>query len=122
MIDNHIFSQSILPGGVKITWIKYALGWWRFKFGKLKLSFYNVGNGYIKINGKNVKLNPGTNKKLPASQGYAWFRWGTFTYYLRFYKHFFYVYQFGRCKKSYNGVKGFCGSSKITKDKGMCDQ
>ena len=81
------------------------------------LSFYSAGNGYFKINGKNIKVTISGNAKLPASQGYAWFRWGLGTYYIRFYRNAFYVYQFGRCKKVYSGVGGFCGSAKLIKGK-----
>ena len=81
------------------------------------VSFYSAGNGYFRINGKNIKVTISGNKKLPASQGYAWFRWGAFTFYIRFYRGAFYVYQFGRCKRVYNGVGGFCGSTKLIKGK-----
>ena len=103
---------------VSTNWFKTSIGWWWFRFGKLTISFYSSGNGYFKINGKNIKVTTSTNKKLPASQGFAWFRWGAFTFYVRFWKNVFYVYQFGKGgKKAYNGVKGYYGYAKITRGK-----
>ena len=103
---------------IAVSWFKQSIGWWWFRFGKLTISFYSSGNGYFKINGKNIKLTKSTNKALPAAQGFYWFKWGSFIFYVRFYKNVFYVYQFGKGgKKVYNGAKGYFGSAKINKGK-----
>merc|ERR1712072_872337 len=108
----------ILHPIVTITWYKTTVGWWWFRFGRFSLNFYSVGNGWIKINGKNIKLTVSTNARMPASQGFVWFRWGKFTIYMRFYRGVFYVYQFGPgCKHAYNHVRGLCASGKVTKGK-----
>merc|ERR1712072_953135 len=81
-----------------------------------RINFYSVGNGWIKINGKPIKLTPSTNPRMPASQGYVWFRWGKFTIYLRFFHGRFLVFQFGPgCKRTFHHVKGLCASGKGTK-------
>merc|ERR1712072_847881 len=110
--------HKIVTGKVhgRITWFKSSLGNWAFKFGKIAIKFYSWGNGWIRINGKKIKLTVSTNSGLPASQGYVWFRWGKITYYLRFYRHRFYVYPFGPgCKRVFNKVRGFCGNVNINK-------
>merc|ERR1712072_789705 len=80
------------------------------------MGFYSLGDGFIKIGRTKIRLTVSTNSGLPASQGYVYFRWGMFTYYLRFYDHRFYVYSFARvCKEVFNKVPGFCGSVNINK-------
>ena len=84
------------------------------KFGKLKIRFYNFGNGYIRIGKLKIKLIPSTNKKLPATKGWVYFRFGKLIYYLNF-KKVFTVLIFGKCKKTILGLKGFCGKASANK-------
>ena len=106
------------PSG-KITWFKSSTGTWKFKLGSVSLTFVSLGNGYITIKGKKIKLIPGTSKYLPASKGFVSFKYGYYNFYLRFIKNVLYVYRFnGGCKKALYGAKGFCDSTKVTKVKG----
>merc|ERR1711962_211910 len=102
---------------ITITWFKRSISWWWFRFGRFMLSFYSFGNGYIKIGNKKIKLTYSTYKGMPASQGWVWFRWGAYTFYLRWYKNALWAYQFGKSNKKYAGLKGFLASGKLSKGK-----
>ena len=106
------------PSG-KVTWFKSSTGTWKFKLGSVSLTFVSLGNGYITIKGKKIKLIPGTSKNMPASKGFASFKYSYYNFYLRLVKNVLYVYRFnGGCKKTIFGAKGYCDYTKATKVKG----
>ena len=102
---------------IKIKWFRLTKGNWNIRWGKLIFKFYSFGNGYIRIGRRKIKLIPSRNKKLPASAGWVYFRFGKHTYYLRFYGRNFHVLIFGKCKHYYRGARGFCGIPRIYKGK-----
>ena len=102
----------------RITWYRYAVRWWWFRTGRFSLKFYINANGYVTIGRKKIKLTVSKQRKLPGKAGWVWFRWGNYYIYLRFDRRVMWVWLFtvnGACKKSWGGMKHFCGKSKAGK-------